>query len=134
MLQHRCAFLQKMANRKLSVFNRWKSLRAIFPLSQNALERLYRSVILTAAFRSVFCVALKKHASFSSGFRPWSNTTQASGYFVGCMLSKMSKVVRILRQLPFLYKLGIGKFGRGMGGTRDTGLVTVDSLLENPAR
>ena len=49
------------------------------------------------------------------------------------MLSKMSKLVRIFRQLPFL-ELGTEKFGRGGGGTRDTWLVTVDNLFENPAR
>ena len=50
------------------------------------------------------------------------------------MLSKMSKLVGIFRQLPFLEEFGTGKFGRGGGGTRDTGLVTVDNLFENPAR
>ena len=34
-------------------------LGAIFLFSQNALERLYRSVILTAAFRSVFVSLLR---------------------------------------------------------------------------
>ena len=42
----------------------------------------------------------------------------------------MTKLVRIFRQLPFLQKLGTGKFGRGGGGgSRDTGLVTVDNLF-----
>ena len=55
------------------------------------------------------------------------------------MLSKMSKLVRIIRQLPFFEELGTGKFGTGGGGggggsTRNTGLVTVDNLFENPAR
>ena len=52
------------------------------------------------------------------------------------MLSKMSKLVRIFRQLPFIIELGTGKFGKGGGGggSRDTGLVTVDNLFENPAR
>ena len=53
------------------------------------------------------------------------------------MLSKMSKLVRIIRQLPFFEELGTGKFGTGAGGggsTRNTGLVTVDNLFENPAR
>ena len=50
------------------------------------------------------------------------------------MLSKMSKLVGILRQLPFLEELGTGKFVRGRWGTRDTGFVTVDNLFENPAR
>ena len=54
MLQHRCAFLQKIANRKISLFNCRNFLPAIFPFSQNALERLYCSVILTAGFRTVF--------------------------------------------------------------------------------
>ena len=50
------------------------------------------------------------------------------------MFSKLSKLVGIFRQLPFLKDLGTGKFGRGGGvGTRDTGLVTVDNLVENPA-
>ena len=54
------------------------------------------------------------------------------------MLSKMSKLVRIFRQLPFLQELGTGKFERGGRGGgfsgRLTGLVTVDNLFENPAR
>ena len=54
--------------------------------------------------------------------------------FWDVLLSKMSKLVRIFRhvQLRFLEELETGKFGRG--GTRDTGLVTVDNLFENPAR
>ena len=55
-------------------------------------------------------------------------------YILGCMLSKMSKLVGILRQLQFLLELGTGKFGRGRGDTQDTRLVTVDNLFENPAR
>ena len=59
LFQHRCAFLQKIANRKISLFNHWTFLPAIFPFSQNALERLYCSVILTAGFRSVFVSLLR---------------------------------------------------------------------------
>ena len=44
----------------------------------------------------------------------------------------MSKLVRIFRQLRFLEELETGKFGQG--GNRDTGLLTVDNLFENPAR
>ena len=50
------------------------------------------------------------------------------------MLSKMSKLVGILRQLPFLEELGTGKLGKGRGVTWNTGLVTVDNLFESPAR
>ena len=43
---------------------------------------------------------------------------------MGCMLSKMSKLARIFRQLPFLQELGTGKFGKrgGGGGIRTLGL------------
>ena len=34
----------------------------------------------------------------------------------------------------FYKSLGLGSLGEGGGGTRDTGLVTVDNLFENPAR
>ena len=52
------------------------------------------------------------------------------------MLSKLSKLARIIRQLPFLKEFGTGKFGKRMGGEgySDIWLVTVDNLFENPAR
>ena len=59
LLQNRCVFLQKTKNQNISVFNSSIFLRAIFPFSQNALERLYCSVILTAGFRSVFVSLLR---------------------------------------------------------------------------
>ena len=36
--------------------------------------------------------------------------------------------------MRFLEELETGKFGRGVLGSRDTGLVTGDNLFENPAR
>ena len=54
LLQNRCAFLQKTGNRKIFLFNPRNFLRAIFPFSQNALETLYCSVILTASSGQFF--------------------------------------------------------------------------------
>ena len=88
---------------------------------------------LSFLFLVNFRLTFKKHASFTSGFRPQFNTRQASDYFLGCLLSKMAKLVRIFRQLRFLQELETGKFGGG-GSTRDNGLITVDTLFENPAR
>ena len=51
------------------------------------------------------------------------------------MLSKLSKLAGIIRQLSFLYELGTEKvWEEGGGGYLDTWLVTVDNLFENPAR
>ena len=61
-------FPSKTGNRKISLSDPRNFLQAIFPFSQNALESLYCSVILTAGFPVSFCLALKKHASFSSGY------------------------------------------------------------------
>ena len=81
------AFLQKIANRKISLFNCLNFLRAIFPFSQNALERLYCSVILTAGFRSVFVSLLRntRVSALVSGLNQIPHKLAATFWDVCCL-------------------------------------------------
>ena len=60
---------------------------AIFPFSQNALERLFRSVILTAAFRSVFVSLLRntRVSALISGLDEISQKLAATFWDVCCL-------------------------------------------------
>ena len=119
LLLHRCAFLQKIANPKISLFNPWNFLRAIFPFSQNALERLYCGVILTEGFRSVFVSPFRdtRVSAQVSGLNQIPHKLAASFWDVCCL--KCPNQFGYSDSCHFFKSLGqesLGREGGGWGG------------------
>ena len=57
----------------------------------------------------------------------------AATFWEVCCL-KCPNLLGYLESCHFYKSLGLESLGEGGGGTRDTRLVTVDNLFENPAR
>ena len=102
LLKNCYAFLEKTGNWKIFLFSCRNLSRAVFLFSQNAVETLYCSMILTgSSCHFLFYLYILRNSFYRS--RSKLDTTQA-GDALKRPLSKKSKILWIFKQLRILYK------------------------------